>query len=85
MWTYVKITLSSEGAKASEIADIMKQIGFVATLGEYDFVYKWDEKGITPKTVIDFVNTKVIKLVDEVQEKLKGKKVLLQFTTVRTK
>ena len=75
MNTYVTLQISSEGAKASEITNILLGMGFKATLGGHDFLYKWKEKHITPEKVIAFV--------DKVQKKLKGTGVLLQFTTIR--
>lgn len=75
MNTYVTIQMSSEGAKASEVTRILMDMGFEATLGTHDFVYKWKEKHVTPEKVISFV--------DKVQNKLEGTKVLLHFTTIR--
>jgi len=75
MNTYVTVQISSEGAQASEITKIFMDLGFEATLGTHDFVYKWKEKHVTPEKVISFV--------DKVQNRLKGTGVLLHFTTIR--
>lgn len=74
MKTYVTVTISSEGEKASIIAERFKKLGFKSTLGTHDFVYEWKEKDVVPMRVINFV--------DKVQEKLKGMNVLLNFTTL---
>ena len=58
-----------------QVTDILIDMGFKSTLGSHDFVYDWKSKDITPSQVIDFV--------DQVQMKLKGKNVLLQFATVK--
>jgi len=75
MNTYVTVQISSEGMKASEVNKIFQDMGFEATLGTHDFLYKWKEKHVTPEKVIDFV--------DRVQERLKGTGVLLHFVTLR--
>ncbi len=75
MRTYVTVQMNSEGSKASEVTEIFMDLGFEATLGTHDFVYKWKEKIVSPDTVISFV--------DKVQKKLKGTRVLLHFTTIR--
>ena len=74
MKTYVTVTINSEGEKASIIAEKFKELGFKSTLGTHDFVYEWKGKDIAPVQVINFV--------DRVQMKLKGKNVLLNFTTL---
>ena len=75
MKTYVTVTLNSDGGLASEVTDTILDMGFNSTLGSHDFVYDWGAKDITPSQVID--------LVDNVQKRLKGKNVLLQFATVK--
>ena len=75
MITYVTVQISSEGAKASKVNEIMTEIGFEATLGTHDFMYKWKEKNITAERVISFV--------DSVQAKMKGTGVMMHFTTIR--
>ena len=44
MKTYVEVFVSSEGMKASEILDILTNIGFKPSFGEQDFVYHWKKK-----------------------------------------
>jgi hypothetical protein len=75
MNTYVTVQMSSEGALASEVTEIFVDLGFNATLGNHDFVYKWKEKFVTPEKVIAFV--------DKVQKRLKGTGVMLHFATIR--
>jgi hypothetical protein len=73
--TYVTLHVSSEGERASVITEKLKALGFESTLGTHDFMYKWSEKVVTPAMVIEFV--------DKVQERLRGCRVSLHFTTVR--
>ena len=75
MNTYVTVHVSSEGAKASEVAKVFQDLGFETTLGGYDFVYAWKDKHVTPEKVVDFV--------DKVQDRLNGMGVLLHFVTTR--
>ncbi len=74
MKTYVEIYHSVEGAKVSEIFNIMKSLGFEPALGEHEFVYKWKKKATLPE---------VIQFLDETVNALKGTKALLKFTTIR--
>ncbi len=74
MITYVTLYVAADGEKASEIAGRLKEMGFETTLGNHDFAYRWKEKGVTPETVLNFV--------DRVQSKLRGTGALMQFTTV---
>jgi hypothetical protein len=74
MRTYITITLSSEGGKASEITKKMDDIGFSTTLGSHDFMYDWKDKKVTADQVIN--------LIDKVQTTLKGMVVLLSATTI---
>ena len=73
MRTFVVVTLSSEGASATQVTNKLQDLGFKTTLGNHDFVYYWDDDDITPENVIQFV--------DKVQASLKGMNVLLQFAT----
>lgn len=75
MKTYVNITISSEGAKVSNVVQKMRDLGFEAQLGTHDFVYQWKGKDVTPLEVIDFI--------DRIQTSLRGDHVLLHFTTIR--
>jgi len=83
VWTFVTVTFSSDGGKASEIHKLMKELGFRTTLGNFDYVYKWDVKEIKPGEVAKFVEEQLVKLVDRVQAKLEGKKVQLEFRTFK--
>lgn len=72
MRTFVVVSLSSEGGSASQVTNKLIDMGFETTLGSNDFVYNW-EKNVEPVEVIRFV--------DDVQKKLQGMNVLLQFAT----
>ena len=72
MRTFVVVTVSSEGSSASQVTNKLIDMGFESTLGNHDFVYNWD-KNVEPEAVIRFV--------DDVQKKLQGMNVLLQFVT----
>ena len=72
MRTFVVVSLSSEGGSASQVTNKLMDMGFETTLGNHDFVYNWD-KNVEPEAVIRFV--------DDVQKKLQGMNVLLQFVT----
>ena len=72
MRTFVVVTVSSEGSSASQVTNKLIDMGFEASLGNHDFVYNWD-KNVEPEAVIRFV--------DDVQKKLQGMNVLLQFVT----
>ena len=74
MRTYITVTISSEGAKASEINERFHELGFSTTLGSHDFVYDWKEKSLTADQVINFI--------DKVQTKLKGMNVMISATTI---
>jgi len=75
MKTYVELFVSSDGAPASEITEILKEMGFVVTMGNHDFSYEWpDKRDVTSADVIDFC--------DKVQKHLAGKEVMLKFTTL---
>jgi hypothetical protein len=74
MRTYLTVTLSSEGGKASEITNKLADLGFDTTLGSHDFVYEWKDKSISADQVINFI--------DQVQSKLRGMQVLISATTI---
>lgn len=65
--------VSSEGSKASTVADKLGAVGFKPILGTHDFVYAWPIKAVTPEAVVE--------LADRVQEILKGDHVILHFVT----
>ncbi|MCX8173968.1 MAG: hypothetical protein N3F63_05110 [Thermoplasmata archaeon] len=73
MKTYLTVTFNSEGEIPSKIADILYQIGFRPTHGNYDFVYEW-------KTSVNLQET--IELVNRVQNALRGTNILLKFETI---
>ena len=62
MLTYLNITFSSEGQRPSKVLEVLHNLGFEATTGNYDSVYRWDDKA----TVED-----VLDLADKVQFTLK--------------
>jgi hypothetical protein len=74
MRTYITVTISSEGAKASEINQKFGELGFNSTLGSHDFVYDWKDKNLSADQVINFI--------DSVQTKLKGMNVMISATTI---
>ncbi|MFH1013001.1 MAG: hypothetical protein V1769_00635 [Thermoplasmatota archaeon] len=73
MNTYVEVIVSTEGEKASVIAEKLLDMGLKTGLGEHDFVYKWKEKTVLPE---------VLKFIDSVQSRLVGTKAMLKFTTL---
>ena len=75
MRTYVTVTVSSEGAPASQVLEKFKELNFKTSLGNHDFYYDWKEKEITPQMVID--------LVDKIQASIKGMNVRLHFVTIK--
>jgi hypothetical protein len=74
MKTYVEVYVSSDGAKASEIMEIMTNLGFKSSYGEQDFVFNWKK---------EVVLAEILKFVDKIQSKLKGTGVFLKFTTIK--
>ena len=50
MKTYVEIYHSLEGAKVSEIFELMKSLWFEPALGEHEFVYKSKKKRNFPQS-----------------------------------
>ncbi len=72
MRTFVMVTFSSEGGAASQVVNRLVDLGFETTYGAQDFVYNWDKKASQDD---------VIKLIDNVQKRLKGMNVQLQFAT----
>ncbi len=73
MNTYVEVIVSTEGEKASVIAEKLFEMGLKTTIGEHDFVYRWKENTVLPE---------VLKFIDSVQSRLAGSKALLKFTTI---
>lgn len=72
MKTYLRMMFSTEGAKPSEVVDLLSNIGFKPTTGNYDFVYEWDN---------DTSVNEVVFFADKVQEVLKGMKVTFRLET----
>jgi len=71
--TYLTLFVSSDGGKASTVAEKLVAVGFRPVLGSHDFVYDWPTKAVTPQAVIE--------LIDRVQGVLKGSNVTLHFMT----
>ena len=65
---------NSEGALPSEIKDSLLNMGFEATKGNYDFVYKWANN----ITEID----ELVYFADKVHAALKGSNVYFSIETV---
>ncbi len=74
MKTYLKILFSSEGDSPSEVKDLLLNMGFQATKGNYDFVYKWDEESTDVEELIWFA--------DKVHLSLKKSNVLFNIETI---
>ena len=72
MRTFVVVTFSSEGGSASQVVNRLMDMGFETTFGIHDFVYTWDKNASQDE---------VISLIEDVQKKLKGMNVQLQFAT----
>jgi hypothetical protein len=73
METYLRVTFHSEGAKPSEVADRLREFGFVPTQGNYDFVYEW-QGAPTRDQLVD--------LADEMTRLLQGYRVLVEIESV---
>ena len=74
METYVDVFMNVDGEKASVIHNKLLKLGLKPTIGEHDFIYNW--KGIASIE-------EEIKLIDRIQEALKGTGVILKFKTMR--
>ena len=74
MKTYLKILFSSEGSTPSEIKDLLLNMGFKATKGNYDFVYEWDEES----TAVD----ELIWFADKVHAALSNSHVFFDIETI---
>ena len=66
--------MSTEGEAASNITDLLRNLGFETTFGSYDFVYNWETK-VEHKDIVSFMDT--------VQNKLKGMNVRFNITNVK--
>ena len=65
MKTNLKMIFNSEGKKPSEVAAILKKLGFKTAIGKYDFAYDWGRKP---------TEEDILALGDKVTEKLAGSK-----------
>lgn len=76
MKTYLKILFNSEGDSPSEIKDMLLNMGFKATKGNYDFVYEWNKEstGIGVDELVWFA--------DKVHSALKNSKVYFDIETI---
>jgi hypothetical protein len=73
MNTYIEVFVNSDGEKASVISETLFNMGLEASIGQHDFVYRWKK---------DVTLSEVFKLVDQIQNRLRGTGALLKFTTV---
>lgn len=74
MKTYISLMISSEGSLASEISEILEDLGFRTTFGSHDFSYDWKKNEVPHSEVKSFI--------DNVQDQLKGKNVKFNITTL---
>ena len=72
MKTYLRMMFSTEGAKPSKIVDILSNIGFKPTTGNYDFVYEWDTNTTLNEAVF---------FADKVHEVLRDTKATFRLET----
>jgi len=72
--TYIKILFNSEGSSPSEIKNQLLNLGFIATKGNYDFVYEW--KGRTADI------NELVWFADKVHSTLKDSKVYFTIETI---
>lgn len=73
MITYIRIMFSSEGRRPSLVFEALRNLGFEATQGNYDGIYRWDKKATTEDAIY---------LADKVQVTLKGMGVVFTLETV---
>ena len=66
MKTNLKLFFYSEGKKPSEVAAVLKKLGFKTAIGKYDFAYDWGSRKPTEEDILA--------LGDNVTEKLAGSK-----------
>ena len=74
MKTYLKILFNSEGSSPSDIKDLLLNMGFKATKGNYDFVYEWTEKSTNVQDLVWFA--------DKVHSTLKKSNVYFTIETI---
>ncbi len=73
MKTYIMLMFNSEGAKPSEVLDVLHGLGFEPQRGEYDMVYEWND-GAELKEAIWFA--------DKIHTTLQGFDVAYSIETV---
>ena len=73
MNTYIEISITSEGEKASVITEKLLDMGLEISFGQHDFVHRWKYKATF---------SEVLRFIDKVQSRLKGTGVILKFTTI---
>lgn len=73
MKTCIKIGISTEGAKVSEIAEKLSTLGFIPVLGKYNFEFKWAGK---------VTESDIRQLEEKVHKLLEGTGATVKFKTV---
>ncbi|MHB8352620.1 MAG: hypothetical protein ACYDFT_08055 [Thermoplasmata archaeon] len=73
MRTYLLVTLDSEGASSSEVADVLESMGFRPHQGGYDFVYEWGRDASVSES---------LQFADRVQAALHGKSVYFRIESI---
>ncbi len=68
--TFLILQLSSEGAPYSDVAEILKSLGFRAKTEGYDFVYDWGRSATVRET---------LEFADRIQAALKGSRVTFRI------
>jgi len=76
MKTYLKILFNSEGDSPSEIKDMLLNMGFKATKGNYDFVYEWNKESTGMEV------DELVWFADKVHSALKNSKVYFDIETI---
>jgi hypothetical protein len=56
MKTYLKIIFNSEGSSPSEVKNLLLNMGFEATRGNYDFVYDWKNQSANVDELVWFAD-----------------------------
>lgn len=74
METYLDVIISANGEKASIIHKRLLELGLKPTIGEHEYVYKWEGLADLEEEM---------ELIDKIQSKLKDTGVMLKFTSVR--
>jgi len=74
METYLDVMISANGEKASIIHKKLLEMGLKPTIGEHEYVYKWEGLADLDEEM---------ELIDKIQKKLKDTGAILKFTSVR--